>query len=145
MTSLRCRGVQSIRTLVPIPSMLDRLSPNRQFVVFLIGGTLSAVIDVGLMQGLVIRGFHYLGAATFGFLVGLLFNYMFHACLTFRTPLSGRSFLRYLILVAANYTFTLAAVSVSVYCGALPVVGKIVSLPIVAINGFLLGKYWIFK
>lgn len=145
MTSLRCLGEQSIRTLAPIPSMLDRLNPNRQFVVFLIGGTLSAVIDVGLMQGLVIGGIHYLSAATVGFLVGLLFNYVFHACFTFRTPLSGRSFLRYLILVAANYTFTLAAVSVFVYWGALPIVGKIVSLPIIAINGFLLGKYWIFK
>lgn len=125
--------------------MLDRLAQHRQVLVFLIGGGLSALIDVGLMQGLIVAGLDYLVAASVGFLVGLAFNYTFHAMLTFRNPPTARSFVRYLILVAVNYAFTLACVGLAVYWGALPVVGKLVSLPLIAMNGFLLGKYWIFK
>lgn len=125
--------------------MFERLERHRQFGLFLIGGGLSALIDVGLMQGLIIAGVHYLTAASAGFISGLLFNYLFHARLTFRNPMTARSFLRYLTLVGVNYLFTLACIGLAVHWGALPVIGKLVSLPLVAVNGFLIGKYWIFK
>ncbi len=125
--------------------MLERLRGQRQFLLYLCGGVASALIDVGLMQLLIVAGVHYAVAASAGFFAGLGFNYAFHARITFAHPPSGRSFARYITLVALNYGFTLGCVALGVHLGAAAVLGKIISLPIVAINGYLLGKHWIFR
>lgn len=125
--------------------MLDLLSRQRQFLLYLAGGVASALIDVGLMQFLIYSGVDYVTATSIGFIAGLVFNYGYHATVTFTAPPSGRSMGRYLAVVAMNYLFTLACVALSVHLLGLAVVGKLLSLPLVAINGFILGKHWIFK
>lgn len=125
--------------------MLELLSRQRQFLLYLAGGVLSALIDVGLMQFLIHGGINYVAATSAGFVSGLLFNYAYHARVTFTAPPSGRSMGRYLIVVALNYVFTLACVAASVQLAGAAVIGKLLSLPLVAINGFILGKRWIFK
>lgn len=125
--------------------MLELLSRQRQFLLYLAGGVASALIDVGLMQFLIYSGVDYVTATSIGFIAGLVFNYGYHATVTFTAPPSGRSMGRYLAVVAMNYLFTLACVALSVHLLGLAVVGKLLSLPLVAINGFILGKHWIFK
>lgn len=125
--------------------MLELLSRQRQFLLYLAGGVASALIDVGLMQFLIYSGVDYVTATSIGFVAGLVFNYGYHATVTFTAPPSGRSMGRYLAVVAMNYLFTLACVALSVHLLGLAVVGKLLSLPLVAINGFILGKHWIFK
>ena len=125
--------------------MLELLSRQRQFLLYLAGGVASALIDVGLMQFLIYSGVDYVAATSVGFVAGLIFNYGYHATVTFTAPPSGRSMGRYLAVVAMNYLFTLACVALSVHLVDMAVVGKLLSLPLVAINGFILGKYWIFK
>lgn len=125
--------------------MLELLSRQRQFLLYLAGGVASALIDVGLMQFLIYSGVDYVTATSVGFIAGLVFNYGYHATVTFTAPPSGRSMGRYLAVVAMNYLFTLACVALSVHLLGLAVVGKLLSLPLVAINGFILGKHWIFK
>jgi hypothetical protein len=39
----------------------------------------------------------------------------------------------------------MGCVALAVALGASTLTGKLVSLPLVAVNTFLLGKYWIFK
>ena len=125
--------------------MLELLSRQRQFLLYLAGGVASALIDVGLMQFLIYSGVDYVAATSVGFVAGLIFNYGYHATVTFTAPPTGRSMGRYLAVVAMNYLFTLACVALSVHLVDMAVVGKLLSLPLVAINGFILGKYWIFK
>ena len=125
--------------------MLELLSRQRQFLLYLAGGVASALIDVGLMQFLIYSGVDYVTATSSGFIAGLVFNYGYHATVTFTAPPSGRSMGRYLAVVAMNYLFTLACVALSVHLTGLAVVGKLLALPLVAINGFILGKHWIFK
>jgi putative flippase GtrA len=125
--------------------MLELLRGKRQFLLYLCGGVASALIDVGLMQLLITTGAHYALAASAGFFAGLAFNYAFHARITFNHTPTGRSFTRYIALVALNYGFTLGCVALGVKLGAPAVAGKIVSLPLVAVNGYLLGKHWIFR
>lgn len=125
--------------------MLELLSRQRQFLLYLAGGVASALIDVGLMQFLIYSGVDYVTATSIGFVAGLVFNYGYHATVTFTARPSGRSMGRYLAVVAMNYLFTLACVALSVHLLGLAVVGKLLSLPLVAINGFILGKHWIFK
>lgn len=116
-----------------------------QFAVFVLGGLLCAALDVGLMQVLLWQGAAALLATSGGFLAGLLLNYAFHARVTFGRLASGGSFLRFLCVVAINYMITLALVSLALALAFPPLAGKLVSLPVVAVNGFLLSKHWIFK
>lgn len=116
-----------------------------QFAVFVLGGLLCAALDVGLMKVLLWRGSSPLLATSGGFLAGLLLNYAFHARVTFSRLASNGSFARFLCVVAINYMITVALVNLALALGFPPLAGKIVSLPVVAVNGFLLSKHWIFK
>ena len=101
--------------------------------------------DIGMMQALLLQGSHYTLAASAGFALGLVVNYAFHAKLTFRASGNAWSPLRYLCLVAVNYGLTLACVALAGQLLGGPMPGKLLSLPLVAVNGFLVGKYWIFR
>lgn len=130
--------------------MREFIRKRQQFVVFLAGGILSAVIDIGAMQLLLAAGCNYQLATTAGFACGLLFNYSFHAKLTFQTAATSFNFIRYMCVVGINYSLTMASVAAAVHwlplsIEAASLAGKLLSLPIVAVNGFVLGKYWIFK
>lgn len=118
---------------------------NRQFLVYLVGGVLSALTDVGILKMMLISGTPVVLAASAGFVCGLLVNYAFHARVTFAQLANRSSFLRYLCVVGANYLVTIALVAAGQHLLGSPVAGKLLSLPLVALNGYLLGKFWIFK
>jgi putative flippase GtrA len=124
--------------------VLDILRRYRGFLVYLIGGVLSAAIDVGLMQLLIACGTPQLLAVTVGFVAGFLFNYTFHARVTF-SHASRSAFVRYILLVAANYLLTMLIVMLAIRLAGSALAGKLVALPLVAANGYLLGKRWVFK
>ena len=116
-----------------------------QFATFIVGGVLCAAIDIGLMQLLIHNGIGSVAAASAGFGAGLLVNYLFHAKITFQRSTGGANFARYLCVVGINYLITIGLVALAAALFDWPLAGKLVSLPIVAVNGFLLSKYWIFK
>lgn len=124
---------------------LARALCQRQFLVFVAGGLLCAALDIGLMQALLRHGAGPAAATSAGFAAGLLLNYAFHARVTFGRLQGGTSFVRFLCVVGVNYLLTLACVGATVALGAGALAGKLVSLPLVACNGFLLSKYWIFR
>lgn len=121
---------------------LRQLGP--QFLVFLVGGVLSALVDIGLMQLLITGGTDPLQATAAGFLAGLCVNYAFHAKVTFKNVTSVATLSRFLCLVGLNLLITLGLVALAVALFQQALVGKLLSLPVVAVNGFLLGKYWVF-
>jgi putative flippase GtrA len=121
------------------------LNHSRQFGTFIAGGLLCALVDIGVMQGLLRAGAHFTGATTAGFLAGLLVNYAFHSRVTFDAAASKASFARYLCVVGLNYLLTMGCVSLAVSLAGMPLLGKIVSLPLVSVSGYLLSKFWIFR
>jgi putative flippase GtrA len=125
--------------------MRELMLRQRQLVTYLAGGVLSALIDVGLMQGMLWLGMPLVASVSAGFLAGLLFNFMFHAHVTFQQGPSGATLLRYLVVVGLNYLLTLACVALSVHLTGMALPGKLLSLGVVAANGFTLGKRWVFK
>ena len=127
------------------PAMRRLTLPTTQFLVFVAGGGLSALVDIGLMQLLIVNGLAPLTAATAGFAAGLCVNYAFHARVTFKNVTTMRTLSRFLCVVALNYLLTLGLVAVSVGLFQQALIGKLLSLPLVAVNGFILSKYWIFK
>jgi putative flippase GtrA len=125
--------------------MMALLARSRQFGVFVFGGVLSAAIDIGVLQLLLHAGMHFAGATTAGFLAGLALNYVFHSRVTFTATSTPARMARYLCVVAINYLLTLGCVALAESLAGMPLAGKIASLPLVSINGFLLSKFWIFK
>jgi putative flippase GtrA len=118
---------------------------SRQIATYIAGGVLCALVDIGLMQVLLRAGAHFTGATTAGFLAGLLVNYAFHSRVTFDTAATASSFARYLCVVGLNYLLTMGCVSMAVALAGMPLAGKILSLPLIAANGYLLSKFWIFR
>lgn len=125
--------------------MRELLLRQRQVLTYLVGGGASAAIDVGLMQGLLWAGMPLLAAVSLSFIAGLLFNFAFHSNLTFQRSASRATFGRYIAVVALNYVLTVFITGASVHWLGQPLPGKLLALCLVAVNGYLLGKYWIFK
>jgi putative flippase GtrA len=118
---------------------------SRQFIVFVGGGLLCALIDIGVMQSMIVGGYSPIVAASTGFVLGLLVNYAFHAKVTFKNVATPTTFLRFMVVVSINYLITVSMVTLGVAWWHSALVGKLASLPVVAVNGFFLSKYWIFK
>lgn len=118
---------------------------SRQFAIFVGVGIACAVIDIGLMQLLTWAGMHYMLATTLGFAAGLAMNFMLHTRITFQATYSHRALVRFAAVVATNYLLTLLTVTLFHAWLDMPLLGKVVSLPLVAANGFLLSKYWVYR
>jgi putative flippase GtrA len=115
-----------------------------RFATYVAGGVLSAATDIGLMQGAMLVGIEVYAATSFGFFAGLLVNYTYHAKVTFQSAMDATTFFRYLCVTALSYGLTLACVAASLSLVGNGLVGKIFSLPIIAVIGFWLSKRWIF-
>lgn len=118
---------------------------DQRFLIYLAGGAVSAGIDVGIFQALLIYGTSLVVATSAGFFISLVVNYLFHAKFTFTSTARTSSFGKYLIVVAFNYALALGIVSLGAMLLESPLTGKILSLPIVALIGYFAGKYWIFR
>ncbi len=128
-----------------VSNLSGLVARSRQLVVFLAGGVLSAAVDIGVLQLLLHAGLHFASATTAGFLSGLLVNYAWHSRVTFDAAATPSSFARYLCVVVLNYLLTLGCVALAQALLGMPLAGKIASLPLISVNSYLLGKYWIFK
>ena len=124
---------------------LLRALQNRQFVVFVAVGVACALLDVGLLHFLTRAGMHVVAATTIGFCAAILLNFSLHLRVTFAATWSHSTLWRYLAVVMLNYCITLLFVTVSCELVAGPLPGKILSIPVIAVIGFLLSKHWVFK
>lgn len=118
---------------------------SRQFFVFVAVGFASAVIDVGVMQLLIKSGVHYAASASFGFAISLVFNYFCQARITFKAVSSFGTMVRFGCLVVMNYIITMILVICSQHFFDDALVGKVLSLPVIAVNSFLWSRYWVFS
>jgi len=116
-----------------------------QFLVYITVGVLTALVDVGTMALLMKNGTMVQLATTSGFVLGLAVNYVLHAHFTFVTRIHWINALRFWVIVALNYCLTLMFVWAAQWIGLDAITGKLASLPVVAITGFLLGKFWAFR
>ncbi len=118
---------------------------SRQFAVFVAVGLSCAAIDIGLMQLLTWAGVHYMLATTLGFAAGLGVNFLLHTRITFSASYSHGALMRFMVVVLANYLLTLLTVALFHSWLDMALLGKVVSLPLVAANGFLLSKHWVYR
>ncbi len=113
---------------------------------FVVVGFVCALVDTAVVWALDRRLFPYGVAVTGGFFAGVILNYVLHARFTFSVArLHAGQLLRFVAVVAANYLITLAVVALLHGIGGVDVViAKVLSLPIVAVNGYWLSKIWVF-
>lgn len=116
-----------------------------QFLLFVLVGLVCALLDVGLMQLLTFLDFNYILAASVGFMAGLAANFLLHTRLTFRARYSHVILVRFMCVVLVNYLLTILFVSIFHKWIDMAVLGKILSLPLVAINGFFLSRRWVYQ
>ncbi len=117
----------------------------RRFSIFVMVGAVCALLDIGLMQGLMAIGVYYLAATTLAFAVGVVANFFLHTHVTFDKAYSHTALVRFLGVVLVNYLLTLLVVASFQAGWHMPMLGKLASLPLVAINGFLLSRYWVYR
>ena len=97
------------------------------------------------MKLLMLMGVYYLAAATLGFAAGVVVNFFLHTHITFSKKYSHSALMRFMSVVLINYLLTMLIVSLFQMSLNMPILGKIISLPLVAINGFLLSKNWVYR
>jgi putative flippase GtrA len=117
----------------------------RQFATFIAVGVVCALLDVGIMAALLHVGIHYTVAATAGFFLSFIVNYFLHTRLTFNARSTKTRFGRFIVVVAINYGLTLLIVVIFETMLSQPLLGKIISLPVIAVNGFFLSKKWVYR
>lgn len=117
----------------------------KQFFLYIFGGGVSAFIDLLVTWLLLELDIWYIAAVSIGFFLGLLFNFIFHSKITFDAKISKSSIIKYALIVALNYFVMLAIIIIFQHVLDISVlIGKIISLPVIALQGYLWGKYWIF-
>ena len=117
--------------------------PN--FVVYVIVGSASAIIDLLTLGILLALNKPQWLAVTIAFVAGFGFNLKANARFTFVYPLTKKSSIRFMSVAAVNYFLTVVIIeSLTAFSFSL-ITAKVVSLPITALSGYLLNKHWTFK
>lgn len=120
-------------------------SIHRQFFIFILVGIITSLIDLLVIFILDFFGFNYRACIFFGYLFAISINYYLHSKITFIKKRSPHIFLRFLIVIFANVLLTYFFVEIFVYFDLDYKIAKVISLPLIAANGFFLSKYWIYK
>lgn len=118
-----------------------------QFARYLLVGGLSAAIDVFVLWILLAAAMARAPAVAVAMVAGMVANYALHRVYTFRTrrALSAGSVTLYVSIVAVNYVLTLAIIEAGLHLGLSVIWGKIVSLPLIAVSGFLFTRRFVFR
>lgn len=116
----------------------------QQLMVFVSVGVVCVAIDISVLQGLVYLGTNYPVAVSLGFAAGLAANYFGHAKVTFKVSCGKSALFRFVVVVFVNYLITMLFVYLSMSMLNSVLIGKILSLPVVALNGYVLSRVWVF-
>jgi putative flippase GtrA len=116
-----------------------------KFVVYVIVGSLSAIIDLTALNILISLDTTQCLAVSVAFIAGFVFNVKAHALFTFASPLTSKSALKFTAVIAVNYLLTLLIIESLTALSCSLMTAKVVSLPIIAVSGFLLGRHWAFR
>lgn len=123
------------------------LNRSKTFIIFCLVGAASSAIDLlvlyildNLFQVTMVI------SITLAFGAGLAVNYVLHTKITFSSEASTTNATKFIFVVVFNYLLTLAVIKIGVNFSGLDIFfSKIISLPIVAVSGFILSKYWVYK
>ena len=108
-------------------------------------GIITVVLDIILMTILISLSVNAIVASTISFYIAVLINYYLQSVFTFETVLSTISLTRYLTVLLLNYFITTLLVYIFIQFLLNPIIGKLLSIPLVVINSYYLSMHWIYK
>lgn len=112
---------------------------------FVVVGTTSAIIDMGLLIGLrELAGVSIPLATTVGFWTGLVYNFSLNRAWSFGADRVATPFLKYLTVVGINYLVTLAIVTGGAAAGIPYVFAKIFAIGFGTLGTFVAYNRWVF-
>lgn len=113
---------------------------------FITVGAFTAGVDIGLFWTFLnIFNLSILLAASLSFIVSFGINFLGHAKITFLNKASLSSLIKFSILVLLNYLITVGVITTGVQIFETPIFWKVLAVLIISLNGFLLGKKWVFS
>ena len=84
-------------------------------------------------------------ATSISYLLGFVVNFFGHALVTFRVSPKIGTLVRYIITALLNYSLCVLIVFGGMIILQFPELWKLVSFCIIAINGFFICRFWIFR
>jgi putative flippase GtrA len=100
----------------------------RRFVGYGMTGGVAAVIDLGLFLVFVGLGMAVPLAATASFLVAAVFNFTSSSLLVFKTPVTGRRFLRFLSVASVGLAINVGVTWLVYEAIAIPALAKAIGI-----------------
>lgn len=117
-----------------------------QFFVFIVSGCLTSIVDCTVVYLSLLLTENVNFAISLGFACGFVVNFILHTKFTFKQKFSVSSGWKLIVVVAINYILTLLLCRALMELLSLGVLfAKIMTLPAIAVIGFLLSRYWVFK
>ncbi|MBN6071050.1 GtrA family protein [Aggregatibacter actinomycetemcomitans] len=116
-------------------------------IIFLFVGSSSALVDIGCLYlfSKILLWNNEL-SISLAFILGLVFNYFSHTYFTFQEKANVGNLVRYLILVLLNYINTIVLMYFLTELLHIDIiVAKVITLPFIAVNTFVISKVWVYK
>ncbi|EHK89647.1 GtrA family protein [Aggregatibacter actinomycetemcomitans] len=113
---------------------------------FSVGG-ISALVDIGCLYlfSKILLWNNEL-SISLAFILGLVFNYFSHTYFTFQEKANVGNLVKYLILVLLNYINTIVLMYFLTELLHIDIiVAKVITLPFIAVNTFVISKVWVYK
>jgi len=128
-------------------SMLKMISISKNEAIrYVLVGGLSALVDylsfVFLLYG---TGTSLFLATSMSYLSGFAFNFFGHALITFRVRPTFQTAVKYATSAILNYGLSLAIMFAGITIFYSPEFWKVICFGVIAVNGFLIGRLWIFR
>ncbi|MFA0049347.1 GtrA family protein [Vibrio sp. 10N.261.51.F11] len=123
------------------------LKMNWSFIIFCVVGGVSAIVDV--LSLILLSKYLLINdniSITLAFLLGLLVNYFLHTYLTFKSTPTKSNLAKFMIVVAVNYLLTILLIHTIISVSNFDIViAKIITLPVIAIIGYITSKIWVYN
>lgn len=116
-----------------------------QFVIFILVGASSALLDLYLLYALRIINLNINLSITIAYISGASLNYLLHTFLTFKKTTNKSNLSKFIIALLINYSLTLIIIYILLQLNTDLIIAKIISLPVIAVIGFILARNWIYK
>jgi putative flippase GtrA len=124
---------------------INKFEILRQAFKFTLVGIISTIADIGVLRILISLKADDVIAIGLSFFIGVIINYMLHGIYTFQSTLSRKSIVKYFAVIIMNYLITNLIIFTFKEYNYSIIYSKLISIPFIAINGFILSKYWIYK
>ena len=117
-----------------------------QLLRFLVIGGISVVLDYLSFLFLL----HAMNASLFlansiAYITGFAFNFFGHAFFTYQMKPGIYTAVKYTVTAIVNYGLSLGIIFIGILFFQSPEFWKFISICVIAVNGFLMGCFWIFR